>query len=112
MCCDTLLDATLLLMQALKLTTYFFSKKKNCILLHMCYCFNLRSTTRYRNTQIHMQHNHKHYNRGLRNRSRFLLSRNGTVPSDFASHMPGMFVRRCLMERLLDFIFMHSLQML
>jgi hypothetical protein len=27
MCCDTLLDATLLLMQALKLTTHFISKK-------------------------------------------------------------------------------------
>ena len=28
MCCDTLLDATLLLMQTLKLTTHFISKKK------------------------------------------------------------------------------------
>ena len=110
MCCDKLLDATLLLVQALRLATHFIKKKS--IPVHLCYCFNLRSTTRYHNMQIHVQHNHNHYNRDLGNRSCFFLSRNGRVPSHFASHMLGMFVRRCLTERLLDFIFMHYLQML
>jgi len=91
---------------------YTFHLQKNCIPVHLCYCFNLCSTTRYNNMQIHMKHIHNHYNRGLRNRSRFFLSRNGTVPSHFASHMPGMFVRQCLIERFLYFILMRSLQML